>query len=93
MVGVKETKTDGTVPDPGNLNSNTGHFVVIRSSNVAPDGTVTFNYLDSARASTGKSVNNNFTVNATNGRMTDNTTPGGRASYSSYEVSEVRKNQ
>jgi hypothetical protein len=92
MVGVEETKTDGTSPDPGNANSNTGHFVVIRSSSVATDGTVTFNYLDNAKASTGKSTNNNFNLNTTTGSLIDNTTPGGRTSYSSYEVSEVRKN-
>jgi RHS repeat-associated protein len=93
MVGVKETKTDGTVPDPGNTNSNTGHFVVIRSVTVAADGTVTFNYLDNAKASTGKSAdNNNFSMSTSTGVMSDTTTPGGRTSYSSYEVSEVRKN-
>ncbi|GCC52388.1 hypothetical protein SanaruYs_26250 [Chryseotalea sanaruensis] len=92
MVGVKETKTDGTAPDPGNRNSNTGHFVVIRSVTVAADGTVTFNYLDNAKSSTGKNANNNFTLNTTTGGMSDTTTPGGRTTYSSYEVSEVRKN-
>jgi RHS repeat-associated protein len=93
MVGVKETKTDGTVPNANNRNALTGHFVVVRSSSVSADGTVSFNYLDNAKASTGKSANNNFSVNTTNGSMTDNTTPGGRTSYSSYVVSEVRKNQ
>jgi RHS repeat-associated protein len=92
MVGVKETKTDGTAPDPGNANSNTGHFVVIRSVTVAADGTVTFNYLDNAKASTGKSADNNFSLNTSTGAMTDTTTPGGRTNYSSYHVSEVRKN-
>jgi len=92
MVGVEETKTDGTTPDPGNANSNTGHFVVIRSSSVATDGTVKFNYLDNAKASTGKSSNNNFTLNTTTGSLIDNTTPGGRTNYTNYEVSEVRKN-
>lgn len=42
MVGVKETKTDGTVPNAGNRNALTGHFVVIRSASVSADGTVTF---------------------------------------------------
>ncbi len=92
MVGVKETKTDGTVPDPGNTNSNTGHFIVIRSIAISADGTVSFNYLDNAKASTGKSANNNLILNTTTGKMIDNTTPGGRIDYSQYEVSEVRKN-
>ena len=92
MVGVKETKTDGTVPDPGNTNSLTGHFVAIRSTNVASDGTVTFNYLDNAKASTGKSSNNNFTLDISSGSLIDNTTPGGRTNYSSYEITEVRTN-
>jgi RHS repeat-associated protein len=93
MVGVKETTTGGTAPDPGNTNSNTGHFVVIRSVTVAADGTVSFNYLDNAKASTGKSAdNNNFSLNTSTGAMSDTTTPGGRTSYSKYEVSEVRKN-
>jgi hypothetical protein len=90
---VKETTTGGTAPDPGNTNSNTGHFVVIRSVTVAADGTVSFNYLDNAKASTGKSAdNNNFSLNTSTGAMSDTTTPGGRTSYSKYEVSEVRKN-
>lgn len=92
MVGVEETKTDGTSPDPGNANSNTGHFVAIRSSNVTADGTVTFNYLDNAKAATGKSSNNNFSLDTSSGSLIDNSTPGGRTNYSSYEVSEVRKN-
>lgn len=94
MVGVKGTKTNGTVPDPGNRNSSTNHFVAIRSVTVAEDGTVRFNYLDNAKAATGKSnANNNFSLDTSTGAMTDTTTPGGRASYSSYEVSEVRKNR
>ncbi|MGB4849832.1 MAG: hypothetical protein WBP41_18040, partial [Saprospiraceae bacterium] len=93
MVGVKETKTDGTVPDPGNTNSNTGHFVAIRSSNVNDDGTITFNYLDNAKALTGKSNDNTFTLDTSSGSLIDNTTPGGRTTYSSYEVTEVRINQ
>jgi len=90
MVGVEETPTTGSSPNPNNRNALTGHFVVIRSSSVATDGTVTFNYLDNAKASTGKSTNNNFSLNTTTGSMIDNTTPGGRTSYSSYEVTEVR---
>ena len=91
-IGVKEVKTDGTAPDPGNRNSNTGHFVVIRSATVAADGTISFNYLDNAKASTGKSSNNTFLLNTTTGGLADTSTPGGRSGYSSYQVSEVRKN-
>ena len=92
MVGVKETKNDGTVPNPGNTNSLTGHFVVIRSSNVAADGTVTFNYLDNASTALGKNANNNMTVNTTSGTIIDNTVPA-RSNYQEYQVTEVRKNQ
>jgi RHS repeat-associated protein len=92
MVGVEETKADGTSPDPGNTNSATGHFVVIRSSTVSADGTVTFNYLDNASTANGKSANNNFTLNTTTGTMQDNTITQ-RSTYTTYDVTEVRKNQ
>jgi RHS repeat-associated protein len=92
MVGVEEINANGTSPDPGNTNSATGHFVVIRSSTVSADGTVTFNYLDNASTSLGKNANNNFTLNTTTGEMQDNTIPQ-RGSYETYDVTEVRKNQ
>jgi hypothetical protein len=92
MVGVEETTAAGTSPDPGNTNSATGHFVVIRSSTVGADGTVTFNYLDNASTSLGKNANNNFTLNTTTGAMQDNTITQ-RSAYSTYDVTEVRKNQ
>ena len=92
MVGVKETKNDGTVPNPNNRNALTGHFVVIRSSNVAGDGTITFNYLDNASTSLGKNANNNFTLDQTSGSMIDNTVPA-RSNYQQYQVTEVRQNQ
>ncbi len=93
LVGVKEVK-DSTVPNPNNRNALTGHFVVIRSATVDANGVVSFNYLDNAKASTGKSSeNNNFILDTSTGIMTDNTTPGGRTSYSSYTITEVRKNQ
>jgi len=92
MVGVQETKTNGTASDPGNTNSATGHFVVIRSSNVSSDGSISFNYLDNASTAKGKSADNNFTLNTSTGAMTDNTLTQ-RNGYSSYEVSEVRLSQ
>jgi RHS repeat-associated protein len=92
MVGVQQTKTDGTIPNPGNNNALTGHFVVIRSSTVAADGTVTFNYLDNASTSLGKNANNNMTLNTTTGAIIDNTVPA-RTSVQQYQVTEVRKNQ
>jgi hypothetical protein len=91
MVGVEETKTNGDIPNPKNRNALTGHFVVIRSSNVDDaTGIITFNYMDNAKASTGKSSNNNFLLNTTTGSLKDTTTPGGRNDYSSYEMTEVR---
>jgi hypothetical protein len=90
MVGVKETRNNGTVPNPNNRNALTGHFVVIRSSSVATDGTVTFNYLDNASTSLGKNANNNFTLNTTTGAITDETVPA-RSTYTEYNVTEVRE--
>jgi len=92
MVGVKETKSNGTVPNPNNRNALTGHFVVIRSANVAANGTITFNYLDNASTSLGKNANNNFTLNTTTGVITDGTVPA-RSSYTEYQVTEVRDSQ
>lgn len=92
MVGVMETKTNGTVPDPGNTNSSTGHFVAIRSVNVGTNGTVTFNYLDNASTALGKNANNNLTLDTSTGAINDTTVPA-RSSYNRYDVTEVRKNQ
>lgn len=92
MVGVKETRTDGTVPNAKNRNALTGHFVAIRSVSVASDGTVTFNYLDNASTALGKNANNNFTLNTTTGTITDNIVPT-RSNYNRYDVTEVRKNK
>ena len=91
MVGVEETNAAGNSPDPGIVNSATGHFVVIRSSTVNADGTVTFNYLDNASTANGKSANNNFTSDTT-GEMQDNTITQ-RSSYETFDVTEVRKKQ
>jgi RHS repeat-associated protein len=91
MVGVKETKNDGTVPNPGNNNSLTGHFVVIRSATVAANGSVTFNYLDNASTSSGKNANNNMTLDTSTGAITDEVVPA-RSNYQRYDVTEVRKN-
>jgi len=91
MVGVKETTASGTYPNANNANALTGHFVVIRSSTVAADGTVSFNYLDNASTANGKSPNNNFTLNTSTGAITDNVVPA-RSNYQRYDITEVRKN-
>jgi len=92
MVGVEQTRSDGTIPNPNNINALTGHFVVIRSSNVAANGTVTFNYLENASTALGKNANNNITLNSTTGVITDSSVPA-RSSIQQYRVSEVRKNR
>lgn len=92
MVGVEEIDASGNSPDPGNVNSATGHFVVIRSSSVSADGTVTFNYLDNASSANGVSnTNNNFTLDTGNGTLSDGTITQ-RSSYETYDVTEVRRN-
>lgn len=93
MVGVQKTDSNGNSPNPGNTNSLTGHFVVIRSVSVSANGTITFNYLDNASTANGKSANNNFTLNTTNGQLIDNTiTQTPWSDYQTYEVTEVREN-
>ena len=92
MVGVEQTRSNGTIPNVGNRNALTGHFIVIRSVNVAANGSVTFNYLDNASTSLGKNANNNLMLNTATGGITDGTVPP-RANILQYRVTEVRKNR
>ncbi|GAB6013520.1 RHS repeat-associated core domain-containing protein, partial [Viscerimonas tarda] len=89
MVGVEQSDGKGNVGyEKGNYNQSTSHFVVIRSSNVDKNGTITFNYLDNGTL-LGKSRNNNMTLNTSTGMIS------GRMEQrkATYTVSEVRKSR
>jgi photosystem II stability/assembly factor-like uncharacterized protein len=91
MVGVKETDSNGNVVNVSNYNRNTAHFIVVSSINKDDDGSFSFGYYDNADASTGKSPDNQLSVDLTTGAAT-NSTNIGVGGVDSYEVSEVRKN-
>jgi len=92
LVGVMEIReSDGNVIDVGNLNRNTGHFVVISSLHKDSES-ISFGYYDNANSRKGKSSDNKFNLNINSGELKD-TTNLGVLDVKSYTVSEVRKNK
>ena len=85
MIGV-ETNYGG---DKNNINAITTHFLVVASMSVDDSGNITFGLYDNA-GSSGKLGDNTLDVNTSTGAMTGENQPTG---YSSYEVTEVRKNE